>query len=892
MTRCSIIGYVENERLVKIEGHPDATRNRGKICAKGQAGVNQVYDPDRVLYPLRRVGARGEGKWKRISWDEALTELAERLGKLREEGQPEKFMFHYGRMKASSSKLIKSVFLPTYGTGTIGNHTSICEGGKWTGQELTWGAHYDNWDFENTQYVLNFGSNVLEAHTNHIPEAERLIRMISTGRTRMVTFDVRLSNTAARSDEWQPIRPGTDLAVVLAMCNVIMSEELYRTFGEEFLDFVKANAGANASREEKIRTLASHLGQYSPEWAEKESGVAADDIRRIAREVATHHPAAIISYRGAVAHYRGAETERAIQMLAALTGNIDNPGGRCKAVAPSWHYSHGPEDKPESRKLDILDGFDGQVAFPTHHVSNQIFNMIRDGSKGRPEVYLWYCYQPVYSNGDCKANEAVLKDESLLPFTVCSSPFYDESAALADMILPDATYLERWDWEDMVNPSQFAEYYIRQPMVEPLGEARDLADVFCELAERMGMPLGFDSKEEFVRMSCEMTPGVREAGGFDYMREKGVWHDPDAKPRYYSYREKIPAKELAADGVILDEATGVYWNWKKSKAHSEAEAQHKGYSAIPKAYEGYVGQRIGDQVYRGFPPDKLNKSGYFELYSELMAEAGFNPLPTYEPIPEHQDLKDDQLILTTYKVNVQTHSRTQNCKWLSEIYHENPAWLNPATAQTLGVRNGESVRLRSSLGELETPVRVTPAVAPGVIAISNHCGHWQYGRYASGKLSPWGGEDPEAARAIPAYFKGIWWEGNHGVHPNWLIPNRPDPDQRRTALDGYGGRTRTRSKRGLTRSALTTAEEARGSSRLYGLLANVFWSEPDESLLQQLASREVRALLEEQWCRPCPPRSLASTEPARARARALAMEFTRLFVGPGQARASVCLRPA
>ncbi|MEE9517258.1 MAG: molybdopterin-dependent oxidoreductase, partial [Candidatus Adiutricales bacterium] len=107
VTRDSMIGFVEDGRLVKLEGQPDSIRGLGKICAKGAAGINQLYDPDRVLYPMRRVGKRGEGKWKRISWDEALTELAGRLKKLRDDGHPEKFMFHYGRMKASSSKIVK-----------------------------------------------------------------------------------------------------------------------------------------------------------------------------------------------------------------------------------------------------------------------------------------------------------------------------------------------------------------------------------------------------------------------------------------------------------------------------------------------------------------------------------------------------------------------------------------------------------------------------------------------------------------------------------------------------------------------------------------------------------------------------------------------------------------
>jgi anaerobic selenocysteine-containing dehydrogenase len=530
VTRCPIIGYVEDGRLVKIGGQPDSIRTHGKLCAKGQAGVNQVYDPDRILHPLKRVGKRGEGKWKRISWDEALTEVADRLKKLRDDGHPEKFMFQYGRMKASSSKLIKSVFLDTYGTGTIGNHTSICEGGKWTAQELTWGTHFDNWDFDNTKFILNFGSNVVEAHTNHTPLAHRLVDALVDRNVKMVTFDVRLSNTAAKSTEWVPVRPGTDLAIVLAMCNVIMDEGLYRGEGEAFLEFCKATPAPEASLVDKVAALKAHLAGYTPEWAEIVSGVSAEKIRSIAIEFATAKPACVISYRGAVAHYNGNDTERAIQMLAAITGNIDNPGGRCKAVGAHWKYPKGPKDKPKSRKLKILDGFPGQAALPTHHMSHHVFKMIKDGRAGRPEVYMWYCYAPVYANGDVQENIDVMKDESLIPYSVCVSPFCDESAALADLILPDATYLERWDWEDMVSPDQIPEYYMRQPVVKPLGEVRDFADVCCELAKRMGFPLGVDSKEEFVRKSCEMTPDVKAAGGFDYMRTRGVWHDPGRDP--------------------------------------------------------------------------------------------------------------------------------------------------------------------------------------------------------------------------------------------------------------------------------------------------------------------------------------------------------------------------
>ncbi len=763
VTRDAMIGFVENGRLVKLEGHPDSIRGRGKICSKGAAGINQLYDPDRVLYPMKRVGKRGSGKWKRISWDEALDEVTTRLKKLRDDGHPEKFMFHYGRMKASSSKIIK-MFLDNYGTKTVGNHTAICEGGKWTAQELTWGKHYDNWDFDNTNFILNFGSGFLECHTNHIPTSQRCVDAMVDRGVEMYTFDVRLSNTAASSTEWVPIKSGTDGAVAMAMCNVVMQEGLY---DKEFFTFMKATKDRNASTDKKVATLKGHFAKYTPEWAEKISGVPATTIKTLARKFAKTKPACAVSYRGAVAHYNGNDTERAIQMLAAITGNIDNPGGRCLAVGAKWSAPKGPKKKPKGKALKIAKGFPGTIAYPTHGASHQVLKMIKDGSQGRPEVYMWYCYTPVYANGDVQENIDILKDESLIPYNVCINAYYDESAALADIILPNPSYLEWWDWEDMVSPAQIPEYAIRQPFVKPLGESRDFKDVVCDMANRMGFPLGFNSAEEFVKMSCEKTPGVKEAGGFEYMKKHGVWHDPKAKPKYYTYKKPVKAEDLKKDGVIFDEATGVYWNWHKSSAKDEAEAKKKGYTKTKNAYKGYVGQDIGGKAYKGFKPDKLNKSGYFEVYSELLEMKKYPALPTYVPIPEHENMGPGDLILTTYKVPVQIHSRSANCKWLSEIYHDNPAKINPVTARPLGIKDGSRIKIKSKAGEITTTANVTEGVVPGVVAVSHHVGHWEYGRFASGKRAPLAsGSDPDE--------KLMWWT-SHGVHPNWIIPNKPDP---------------------------------------------------------------------------------------------------------------------
>jgi anaerobic selenocysteine-containing dehydrogenase len=767
VTRCPNVTYVEDGRVVKIEGQINSIRSEGVMCAKGQGGVNQSNDPDRILYPLRRVGARGEGKWKRISWDEALTEVATRVKELMDRGEPEKVMFHYGRMKSSTSKMVKTL-LGVIGTGTVGDHTSICEGGKWTAQELTWGGHYDTWDFDNTRFVLNFGSNVFEAGTNHIPTSHRLIRAMVDRNVRMVTFDVRLSNTAAKSSEWIPIKPGTDLAVALAMCNVVLEEELYRGDGETFLAYCRATANPHDGIETKIAALKAHFAQYSPEWAEGVSGVPAETIRRVAREFALAHPACLVSYRGAVAHYNGNDTERALQTLAALTGNIDNPGGRCKAVGPKWHSPKGPKDLPKARKLAILDGPKGAAAYPTHHMSHSVLKMIKDGSAGRPDIYICYKYTPVYANGDVQENIDVLKDESMIPFYVNVNPFYDESAALADLILPEPPYTERWDWEDMVSPVQVPEFYIRQPAVKPLGDCKDFGDVACELAERLGTPLGYSTKEEFVRLSCEMTPEVQAVGGFDYMKQHGVYHDPKALPLYFSYRKELATDAYDKESVVYDIETGVYWDYHKAHVASREEALQAGYVNTKGAYKAYVGQRIGDKVYSGFKPDKLNKTGYLEIYSGLLEAKGFPPLPTWRAIPEHEAMGPDDMVMTTFKVATQIHSRSANCKYLTELYHKNPAWINPADADKRGIRDGDRIKVASPAGEIVTEAKVTPAIHPGVIAISHHCGHWEYGRYASGNKAPGGSDDdPDLER--------IWWKNERGTHPNWAIANSPDP---------------------------------------------------------------------------------------------------------------------
>ena len=738
LNRCGINVHVEEGEIVKVTPMQEHPLN--DLCAKAYAIPELVHSPERLTDPLKKVN----GTFEKVSWDEALSELTAKLKKLLDDGHPEKFMFHYGRMKGSDSKIIVNNFLNAFGTKTLGNHTSICEGAKWTAQELIWGKHYDVNDVEHSNMILNFGCNFFEAHTSHMQIYQRAIKSMTERGVKLYTFDVRLSNTAAKSTKWFPIKPGTDSAVVLAMANVVMQNDLY---DKNFID-----TWTNVT----VNQLKDHLKQYTPEWAEKQSGVPAAQIKSLAIEYAKAKPGTIVSYRGAVCHYNGVDTERAIKMLDGILGYIDVKGGTCHGVGAKWKY---PSVKGSPKGLKIADGFKGDAHYPTHHINHRILKMIKDGKNGRPDIYMFFCYEPVYANGEVQENIDIMKNEKLMPYIVTANPFYSESAALADLILPEVTHLERWSWDDMVSYEHIPEFYIRQPVVKVPGEVKQFQDVVCELAKRLGLKLDFSSAEDFVRKSCKKT-GL----DFEYMKKHGVWHDTKAKPIYGSYQKELKKEKYSGEDILLDEGTGVYWNWKKSKAKTKAEAKEKGYTGTKYAYKGYIGQKIGEKVYVGFKPDKINKSGKFEIHSDFLKKKGYNPLPSYIPIPEHEKMSSDELILTTYKVHVQIHSRSQNCKWLTEIYHDNPALINPDTAKKHGISNGDQIKVRSKIGEIVTKAKITEGVHPQVIAISHHLGHWEFGRYASGKKAPLT-KDSNDKR---------WWKEN-GVHPNWIIPNAADP---------------------------------------------------------------------------------------------------------------------
>lgn len=724
------LAFIKNGRVRKLEGNDKHVSTRGRLCAKGMAGAGHIYDPDRILYPLRRTGPRGSGKWKRVSWDEAINEVAGKINQVLSKGKPNEIMIKWGRNRAGGAA---ERFMSTLGSNTIVNHTSICESSKKIGMEPTWGPDIETPDFSNAKYIITFGGNIMEAAYFMNPLAQRLAEGIVDNNAKLVSFDVRLSNTAGRSDEWFPVFPGTDGLVALAMANVIMQEGLADT---EFID-----KWTNYPSDK----LKAYLKQYTPEMAERYSGIPAADIRRLAVEFATTKPATVFTYRGPAKHLYGSYNERAIMLLPIITGNVEVKGGYCLPRGMGYNQ---PSPKPEPGHEPSYLSSPPDYPLAGHKVSQLTPFWIKEG-KQKISLYFNYMSCEAFTNPASSYWQEVLLDEKLIPFSVTFSNQMNETTNLMDLVLPDASYLERHDPESMPN-SLHPWLGIRQPVIKPLGENIEFREILKMIINKVdpdgskGMKKfwNFKDGEDYLRQQFEGIAGLKEAGGYDFLKENGVW------PIYGK----------------LDPATGRIY-----KDGKEIEAEYGLYKKEdPK---GKV--KMDGKTYQGFG----TSDGKIHIHVPEYEKYGFNPLPTYKPHPWHWNedgstkLKGaDDLVLTTFKWNVHTQSRTQNLKLLSEIVHSNHAWINTKTAEKIGIKHMDLIRVTSPVGYLVTKAHVTEGINPKVIAISNTLGS-KFGRVATAKKDAgpgmWGDTpDPD--------LKNIWWT-EEGVNPNTIIPVSADP---------------------------------------------------------------------------------------------------------------------
>ena len=806
-TVCGIIGHVKDGRIIKVDGNPNDPNSRGKLCARGQASLNHQYHPERLLYPLRRVGARGEGKWKRITWEEAYSELTERLVECRN-SDPTQFAFHQGR---SRSKDPVSAFLNAFGTKTQLNHRGLCSAAR-RAANLTYLFESD-WDlgnYENARYILNFGSNMFEAHQGHVAGAQRVQRGRFENGAKFVTFDVRMSNTAGNSDEFFMPAPGTDGAVALAMAHTIVNEGLV---DREFFD-----RWANCSLEE----LAVELEGFTPAWAERISTIPAKDIARIAREFAAAAPqATTMCNRGSSAHLNGYYNDRAIGLLNVLVGSVGKLGGWC------WMWTGGydkkrftPPNQPPKTKAKSL------LADPPEFVLANTWNTMRVGEivywylsqeRARLQVYMTYNLDSPLTWPEMEVTRNVLLDEDKIGFHVCINPFLNETASFADMVLPWTTFMERFECDARGAYNLKPYLGVRWPMTEPLGEAKDIREILPELARRIGegMEQYFPEEVDNHKYMEEWTKNVpfdsdKYDSPMDFLATEGAFEDPEEEPYFEPYERELTAEEL--EGSMVDEKTGIITREGKGIGIMQGGRGVRGFLTPSRKLE--VRSEFVSKTGRNEDTSELtriaNSKGKNRAAHHKGHEYEIYPWPTYMPIAEHQELDEDQLIMTSFKWNVHNHGRTANLKWCSEIVHSNPAWLHPETAKRFNLKSGDWIELTGyrsrtvdeampglNLGQgeieskLELPVVVTPGVHPRAIAISNSLGHFQYTGVARAERESSAGSesvgmDQKGLRDAD-WERNMWWEDRSGgdrskwrrnTGPGWaqnhVLPIAPD----------------------------------------------------------------------------------------------------------------------
>lgn len=774
-TVCGIVGHVIDGQVVKLAGNPNDPNNGRTLCAKGQSGVTINNYPERLLYPLRRVGRRGEGIWRRISWDEALDEMARRIGACLEADKAEQVVIHYGRSRISD---VIDRFMGAIGSPVVLNHRALCSLHKRAANYATIGdTDWETVDAAQTKYLLNFGSNFYEAHQGHIHFLKRVVRGRYDNGAKLVTFDVRLSNTAGRSDEWFAPFPGTEGAVALAMAHTMLAAGQYdRAFIEQW---------TNVS----VDQLRKFLAPYSAAWAANISGLAAEDIERIALEFARCRPAcAAFTNRGSHAHYNGLNNDRAVILLNALAGSIGKLGGYCygeaERVDPAVYPPPQPLPPKSQRRTDLEDPPEYPLAnfWQRMKVGELVYDYIR---RRRAVVQVYFSYTlgspTTWPEGRSLTTE-VLANEELIPFHVCSDVVYSETAHRADLILPDASYLERWGL-DTRNSYEFQPYItLRQPLTPPPAECLSFADVLIRLGRRLGPAVAryfqFADHEAYVRHQCQNVPPGDCADGFAYLRKHGAWVDDSHPPNRGAFRRPLSTAELA--GSLTDEDTGVI------------------YRASDDGRKEPIGVMVNGRHMRGFK----TPSRKFEIYSSIVAaQAGKVGIsddgwPHYAPVPSHQDLPDDRFILTTFKWNVHTQARTAAQKYLSEIVHDNPLWINASTARRLGIRSGDLVEITTyrpkgdtyqptgePIGSARIRAFVTEGIHPRVLAVSNSLGHRFGGRAATATRGPRPkspGFDPAVLAEDADLTGSLWWdpyEGGRGpgVNINAILPIQPAP---------------------------------------------------------------------------------------------------------------------
>lgn len=797
---CGLLSYVDKQtmRVRKFEGNPYHPGSRGRNCAKGPATINQINDQDRILYPMRRKGKRGDGDWERVTWDEALDVIAAKIRKALVENRRDEVVYHVGR--PGHEGFIDRV-LRAWGVDGHNSHTNICSAGARFGYAIWQGYDRPSPDHANAQFILLISSHLESGHYFN-PHAQRIIEGMMNG-AKLAVMDTRLSNTASMADYWMATYPGTEAAVLLAMANVIIRERLYN---EKFLrDWVnwqdsltELNPKADLTFENFMSEISDHYSEYTPEFAEKESGVKADTIVEIARQIGRAGTRfSCHNWRSAGAgNLGGWAVARCLQFVSVLVGAVGTEGG----TSPSaWN-----KFKPASYATPPAQKFWNELHFPNEYplahyeMSFLLPHFLKEG-RGKLQVYFTRVFNPVWTYPDGFTWIESLSDESRVGLHCALTPTWNETAYFADYVLPMGHASERHDLTSYETHTGMWVSF-RQPVLREAarrqgrdatftyetnpGEVWEEDEFWFELSWRidpdgsLGIRKHFESPyrpgekitiDEYYQYIFEHTKGLPETAAkegltpLDYMRKYGAF---EVEQAVLEKHMDLAPESAIADGEIQAERGEICKNGKVVATVVDGKA------------------RVGFNT-----PSKRQ-----ELFSQTTVDWGWPEyaFPTYVKSHIHLDaLADNEMVLVpTFRLPTLIHTRSGQAKWLAEISNRNPLWMHTSDGERLGIKTGDLVRISTEIGYFVNRAWVTEGMRPQVVACSHHIGRWR--RQQDAKSNRWSTNQVTVKEESPGKWKmwvneGIgpyksndpdtsrifWTDG--GVHQNITFPVHPDP---------------------------------------------------------------------------------------------------------------------
>jgi len=698
---------------VKLEGIKDYPINRGRLCPKGLSGLQVLYDPDRIRHPLKRKGRRGEGNWEKISWNEAIRLVTQRLKKLRQEGNPHHLMLLGGRYRGRMADLMAR-FMEAYGTPNhLGNPARDSEG-ILKGHLLTMGIK----DFlaihwEEVNYVLSFEESLLETSRPLLRNlwGYGFLRRGRPGiRGKLVQIEPRFSVTAAKADQWIPIRPGTHGALALGIAHWIIKEGKYdrdfihhHTFG--FEDWKDAEGKTHMG----FKTLV--LKEYSPKHVSSITGVPEETIVQIAQEFSSHRPSIAISGRGAAMQTNGTYSQMVIDALNALVGSIDAPGGLLIQRRPPFRrWSPVQKDAIAEKGLSQprADGA-GSMPFPfAEELPYTLSERLQEGKPYPIDTLFIYYTNPLFNLPESEKLQIALEK---VPFIVSFSPFMDETTNFSDLVLPDGTYFERWQ-DDHAEPGLgFPMFGLRSPVIQPsLYDVRNTGDVIIEMANGLGGSVANSFPwKDFQEALQDAIRGV-----------------------FASRRGSIQTRDFDEFWKALIDRGG--W-WDSPYLFGEWRKRFNTLSGRFEFFSLTLEQGLKEV-------SKRSSKGLDQILKELKIEAKGDKvyLPHFEKPRMIGDEKEYPFHLIPYIPMAAAEGRGANQPYLQEIFgpHLKERWnswieINPEVAESMGIKDGDLIWVESPARKLKGKARFFPGTDPKCIHIPYGQGHKAYGRWAKGR---------------------------------------------------------------------------------------------------------------------------------------------------------------